>query len=59
MIKHLLHATEYGPAMIEHIILEAKLDPNMKVATDFDSSEGKLVYDQVCTRISLLTIKTN
>lgn len=45
--------------MIEHIILEAKLDPNMKVATDFDSSEGKLVYDQVCTRISLLTIKTN
>lgn len=33
---------EYGPAMIEDIILEAKLDPNMKVATDFDTSEGKL-----------------
>lgn len=31
---------EYGPAMIEHIILEAKLDPNMKVATDFDTSES-------------------
>ncbi|KAI8382378.1 fibronectin-binding protein A N-terminus-domain-containing protein [Blakeslea trispora] len=31
---------EYGPAMIEHIILQANLDPNMKVATDFDSSEG-------------------
>ncbi|KAI8380498.1 fibronectin-binding protein A N-terminus-domain-containing protein [Choanephora cucurbitarum] len=31
---------EYGPAMIEHIILQASLDPNMKVATDFDSSEG-------------------
>ncbi|KAL0093728.1 fibronectin-binding protein A N-terminus-domain-containing protein [Phycomyces blakesleeanus] len=31
---------EYGPAMIEHIILEANLNPNMKVATEFDSSEG-------------------
>ncbi|KAI8884094.1 hypothetical protein K501DRAFT_294252 [Backusella circina FSU 941] len=31
---------EYGPAMIEHIILEAGLDPNMKVTTQFDSSEG-------------------
>ena len=30
---------EYGPAMIEHIILEANLDPNMKVSTDFDTSE--------------------
>ncbi|KAL0145622.1 fibronectin-binding protein A N-terminus-domain-containing protein [Mucor lusitanicus] len=30
---------EYGPAMIEHMILEAGLDPNMKVATDFDTSE--------------------
>lgn len=26
--------------MIEHIILEAKLDPNMKVATDFDTSDS-------------------
>jgi superfamily I DNA and RNA helicase len=26
--------------MIEHIILEARLNPNMKVATDFDSSEN-------------------
>lgn len=25
--------------MIEHIILEAKLNPNMKVATEFDTSE--------------------
>lgn len=48
MVKHLLYETEYGPAMIEHIILEAKLEPNMKVATEFDSSEGKPVYDQVC-----------
>lgn len=31
---------EYGPAMIEHIILEAGLDPNIKVATDFDYSDG-------------------
>ncbi|CAO3640297.1 unnamed protein product [Cunninghamella blakesleeana] len=30
---------EYGPAMTEHIILEAGLDPNMKVATDFDYSD--------------------
>ncbi|KAI9483824.1 MAG: fibronectin-binding protein A N-terminus-domain-containing protein [Benjaminiella poitrasii] len=30
---------EYGPAMIEHIIIESSLDPNMKVATDFDTSE--------------------
>jgi len=29
--------------MIEHMILEANLDPNMKVATDFDSSESKLL----------------
>lgn len=32
---------EYGPAMIEDIILGANLDPNMKVVTDFDTSEGK------------------
>ncbi|KAG0799249.1 hypothetical protein G6F22_003417 [Rhizopus arrhizus] len=31
---------EYGPAMIEHIILESELDPNMKVASDFDTSEN-------------------
>jgi hypothetical protein len=36
-----LYLLEYGPAMIEHIILEAGLDPNMKVTTQFDSSEGK------------------
>ncbi|CAO3636146.1 unnamed protein product [Cunninghamella echinulata] len=30
---------EYGPAMTEHIILEAGLDPNTKVATDFDYSD--------------------
>lgn len=48
MEKRLLYLTkficiEYGPAMIEDIILEAKLDPNMKVATDFDSSEGGFI----------------
>ncbi|KAI9260165.1 fibronectin-binding protein A N-terminus-domain-containing protein [Sporodiniella umbellata] len=31
---------DYGPAMVEHIIMEADLDPNMKVATDFDCSEN-------------------
>ncbi|KAI9492473.1 fibronectin-binding protein A N-terminus-domain-containing protein [Zychaea mexicana] len=31
-------AYEYGPAMIEHIILKAGLSPNMKPATEFDSS---------------------
>lgn len=30
--------------MIEHMILEANLDPNMKVATDFDSSESKFTF---------------
>lgn len=39
--KDLLGLIEYGPAMIEHMILEAGLDPNMKVATDFDTSERK------------------
>lgn len=40
-LKKLLNIKfEYGPAMIEHIILEAKLDPNMKVATDFDTSDS-------------------
>ncbi|KAI8988444.1 fibronectin-binding protein A N-terminus-domain-containing protein [Mycotypha africana] len=29
---------EYGPAMVEHMIMEAHLDPNVKVATDFDTS---------------------
>lgn len=32
---------EYGPAMVEHIILRANLDPGMKVASDFDCSDGK------------------
>ncbi|KAI8147504.1 fibronectin-binding protein A N-terminus-domain-containing protein [Fennellomyces sp. T-0311] len=31
-------AYEYGPAMMEHIILTAGLNPNMKPATEFDSS---------------------
>lgn len=35
---------EYGPAMTEHIILEAGLNPNAKVATEFDSSDGKAIY---------------
>ncbi|KAL9557312.1 hypothetical protein MBANPS3_001466 [Mucor bainieri] len=40
-LKKLLNIKfEYGPAMIEHIILEAELDPNTKVATDFDTSEN-------------------
>lgn len=40
-LKKLLNIKfEYGPAMIEHMILEAELDPNMKVATDFDTSEN-------------------
>ncbi|KAI9333487.1 fibronectin-binding protein A N-terminus-domain-containing protein, partial [Pilaira anomala] len=30
---------EYGPAMVEDIILGANLDPNMKVVTDFDTSK--------------------
>ncbi|KAI8086191.1 fibronectin-binding protein A N-terminus-domain-containing protein [Halteromyces radiatus] len=30
---------EYGPAMTEHIILEAGLNPNTKVATEFDCSD--------------------
>ncbi|KAI8394072.1 fibronectin-binding protein A N-terminus-domain-containing protein [Radiomyces spectabilis] len=33
-------AFDYGPAMIEHIILEANLNPNMKVATEFDTSDN-------------------
>lgn len=32
---------EYGPAMVEHIILRANLDPGMKVASEFDCSDGK------------------
>ncbi|KAK4518124.1 uncharacterized protein ATC70_001475 [Mucor velutinosus] len=40
-LKKLLNIKfEYGPAMIEHMVLEADLDPNMKVATDFDTSEN-------------------
>ncbi|KAI9267123.1 fibronectin-binding protein A N-terminus-domain-containing protein [Helicostylum pulchrum] len=40
-LKKLLNIKfEYGPAMIEDIILGANLDPNMKVVTDFDTSEG-------------------
>ncbi|KAI8983879.1 fibronectin-binding protein A N-terminus-domain-containing protein [Pilobolus umbonatus] len=30
---------EYGPAMTEHIILDAKLNPNLKVATEMDTSD--------------------
>ncbi|CEP14532.1 hypothetical protein [Parasitella parasitica] len=45
-LKKLLNIKfEYGPAMIEHIILEAGLDPNMKVATDFDSSDNSPMMD--------------
>ena len=33
--------TDYGPAMIEHIILKADLDPTLKAATEFDSSLGR------------------
>ncbi|KAI9257286.1 hypothetical protein BDA99DRAFT_441428 [Phascolomyces articulosus] len=36
--KVLTLAYDYGPAMMEHIILKADLDPNMKAATEFDSS---------------------
>jgi hypothetical protein len=32
---------DYGPSLSEHAILVAKLDPNLKVATDMDTSEGK------------------
>ncbi|KAF7728253.1 hypothetical protein EC973_006534 [Apophysomyces ossiformis] len=32
-------AFDYGPAMTEHIILTARLNPNMKVASDFDTAE--------------------
>ena len=42
--RELIVCIEYGPAMIEHMILEANLDPNMKVATDFDSSESKFTF---------------
>jgi hypothetical protein len=42
--------------MIEDIILEAKLDPNMKVATDFDTSEGKTSYSRQCKTIANLLI---
>ncbi|KAH8552205.1 hypothetical protein BGW37DRAFT_424420 [Umbelopsis sp. PMI_123] len=31
---------DYGPSLSEHAILVAKLDPNLKVATDMDTSEG-------------------
>ncbi|CAO3590807.1 unnamed protein product [Absidia cylindrospora] len=39
-LKKLLNiGFEYGPAMTEHIILEAGLNPNTKVATEFDCSD--------------------
>ncbi|ORY93012.1 fibronectin-binding protein A N-terminus-domain-containing protein [Syncephalastrum racemosum] len=38
-------ALEYGPAMTEHIILEAGLNPNMKVASEFDNSDGSPMLD--------------
>lgn len=31
--------------MTEHIILEAGLNPNAKVATEFDSSDGKITHN--------------
>ncbi|KAI8580214.1 hypothetical protein K450DRAFT_238706 [Umbelopsis ramanniana AG] len=31
---------DYGPSLSEHAILVAKLDPNLKAATDMDTSEG-------------------
>ncbi|KAI9314042.1 hypothetical protein BX666DRAFT_2020220 [Dichotomocladium elegans] len=37
--KVLNMASEYGPAMVEHVILQAKLNPNLKVASEFDSSD--------------------
>ncbi|KAG0171134.1 hypothetical protein DFQ28_003900 [Apophysomyces sp. BC1034] len=41
ILKKVLNtAFDYGPAMTEHIILDAQLNPNMKVASEFDSAEG-------------------
>ncbi|KAG2177194.1 hypothetical protein INT43_007851 [Umbelopsis isabellina] len=31
---------DYGPSLSEHAILRADLDPNMRVATDMDTSDG-------------------
>ncbi|KAJ2961396.1 hypothetical protein NQZ79_g3433 [Umbelopsis isabellina] len=31
---------DYGPSLSEHAILRAQLDPNLKVATDMDTSDG-------------------
>ncbi|KAG2182712.1 hypothetical protein INT44_005692 [Umbelopsis vinacea] len=31
---------DYGPSLSEHAILVAKLDPNLKAATEMDTSEG-------------------
>jgi hypothetical protein len=31
---------DYGPSLSEHAILVANLDPNLKAATDMDTSEG-------------------
>lgn len=45
-------AIEYGPAMIEDIILGANLDPNMKVVTDFDTSEG--IYKEKGGHLSIV-----
>lgn len=39
-LKKVLNVSyEYGPAMVEHIILRANLDPSMKVASEFDCSD--------------------
>ncbi|KAK9767340.1 hypothetical protein K7432_002958 [Basidiobolus ranarum] len=39
-LKKLLNACfDYGPALTEHIILLAKMDPNLKVASEFGQNE--------------------
>ncbi|KAI8066316.1 fibronectin-binding protein A N-terminus-domain-containing protein [Gongronella butleri] len=45
--KVLNHGFEYGPAMTEHIILEAGLNPNLKVATELDISDDSPVLDDL------------
>ncbi|ORX62000.1 hypothetical protein DM01DRAFT_1331468 [Hesseltinella vesiculosa] len=40
-------AFAYGPAMIEHIILEAGLNPNLKVATELDMSAESPALDNL------------
>ncbi|KAF9584764.1 hypothetical protein BGW38_005269 [Lunasporangiospora selenospora] len=41
MIKKVLNQKfDYGPALMEHTLLNAGLAPNLNVATEFDTSEG-------------------